>query len=151
MRSSVIGTVVSGILVILLLVVTPLYYIGIVEWAKAENEVIADTRNLIDEVIDTRVLTDDMMADYNLSLAAKSNYYRATITREVKVVNPDPLNPGKTHTNYMVVDDITNWNKGDLITVKVEQVGTNYFRTISRAMLGLDIQSNDIQMTGRVR
>ena len=63
MRSSVPGMVIGLILVVCMLIVSPLYYVSIIEWAKAESEIMSDTSNLIDKVIDTRVL-------YLIALAA---------------------------------------------------------------------------------
>lgn len=151
MRNAIIGTVICFILAVVCLVVTPMYYIGIIEWARSESEVLSDARNLIDEVIDTRRLTEDMLADFDLALAAKSSYYRATITREVKVINPDPANPGQTYTNYIVMDKMDEWTQGDLIIVDIENIGTNIFRSMARIMLGMNIMDSDIRLVGRVR
>lgn len=151
MIKDIIGTVMSIILVFLMLMVTPLYYIGIIQWASSESAARAYTRNLVDEVIDTRELKVETLQDYNLSMASLSDYYNTTVMRQVKVVNPDPLNPGQTYSSYQVVDDIYNYNQGDLIVVKVEPLGKNMFQIIARSMLGLSMSPNGFTFPGRVR
>lgn len=151
MKSSIIGTVLSIFLVVLLLIVTPMYYISIVQWARAENEMMSEVSELIDKVIDTRVLTTDMLADFNLSLAAKPLNYRATITRESMVVNPDPNNPGKTYSTYVITDNIAEWKQGDIITITVEMFGESMFTVISSRLLGLRTSKDTFTLSGRVR
>lgn len=160
MKSAPLSVVLTIILIILALVVTPIYYIGIMEWARSEYAVMTECRNLVDKVIDSRVLTDDMKEDFELALAAQPNTYSWTIYREVKVVNPDPADPadpaipgdvGGTYTSYQVVDDDSIYNQGDLITIKVEPVGNNFIRTMSMKMLGFTYSPNSYTFTGRVR
>ena len=151
MRSSVPGMVIGLILVVCMLIVSPLYYVSIIEWAKAESEIMSDTSNLIDKVIDTRVLTDDMLADYNIAVAAKAIKYRTTIIRETKIVNPDPLNPGNTYTTYVLVDDLSTWEQGDIITITVEPIGESIYSRVSKSMLGLSVDSDGFTRSGRVR
>lgn len=151
MRQSVIGQVLLIILTVLNCIVMPIFNIGNHIWDATQHQMVTDTRNFIDEVIDTREITDVMMEDYNLRIAAKSSYYTVDIYREVRVINPDPANPGKTKTNYLMVEDNRHYNQGDLITVRVETVGLNLFQTISRSMLGISAYSDVIQHTGRVR
>lgn len=151
MKSSVVGMTVALIILVMLEVVTPFYYIGIIQWARSENEMMSDVTSLVDKVIDTRQLTDDMLADFNLALAAKPLNYTATITRETRVVNPDPQNPGKTYTTYVLADDISQWYQGDIITVHVETFGESIYTVISNRIMGLGTGQNSFQVSGRVR
>ena len=151
MIKDVLGSIFSFIMIILMLVITPIYYVGIIQWARSEAVVNIETRNLIDEVIDTRFLIDDTLKDYNLSIAALPMNYVITISRKVKVINPDPLNPGSTYTTYVVVDDISKYEQGDFIVVNLEPVGNNLFQIISKSLMGLSIPSNSFTLAGRVR
>lgn len=151
MLKDVLGSIFSFIMIILMLVITPIYYVGIIQWARSEAVVNIETRNLIDEVIDTRFLIDDTLKDYNLSIAALPMNYVITISRKVKVINPDPLNPGSTYTTYVVVDDISKYEQGDFIIVNLEPVGNNLFQIISKSLMGLSIPSNSFTLAGRVR
>lgn len=151
MKSSVVGIVFSIFLVVLLLVITPMYYISIVQWARSENEMMSEVSELIDKVIDTKILTTDMIADFNLSLAAKPLNYRATIARESMVVNPDPNNLGQTYSTYVITDNISEWKQGDIITITVEMIGESMFTTISSRILGLCTNKDTFTLAGRVR
>lgn len=151
MLKDVLGSIFSFIMIIIMLVITPIYYVGIIQWARSEAVVNIETRNLIDEVIDTRFLIDDTLKDYNLSIAALPMNYVITISRKVKVINPDPLNPGSTYTTYVVVDDISKYEQGDFIVVNLEPVGNNLFQIISKSLMGLSIPSNSFTLAGRVR
>lgn len=151
MKMSIPGLVIGIVLTVLLLVVTPIYYTGIVQWAKSENMMMSDVIELVDKVGDTRILTKDMLADFNLALASKPLNYTYKITRETRVVNPDPVNPGSTYTSYVPVDDISTWEQGDLITVRVEPLGESTFSTIALRLFGFTTSRDAFQITRRVR
>lgn len=151
MKTSIPGAVLLMLLTVLCLIVTPLYYISIIQYAKAENEMMSDVANVIDKVIDTRELTEDMLADLNIALAAKPMNYTLTITRETIVTNPDPSNPGSTYSVYVVADDIYNYRQGDIITIRVEMFGESMMTQIASKLLGLHLADYDYQIAGRVR
>ena len=148
---NVISSVLSVIAIALLLFVTPQYYTGIIQWSKAQSEAIAYTRELIDTVIDTRQLTDDVLNDYTLNMASTTEYYKFTITRKVKCVMPDPKTPGQTYSTYINADDISQYNQGDRIIVEVEPVGVNTAQMISSSILGTSDISAGFRLAGRVR
>ena len=151
MKGGYIGSIIGIFIMIIISVVTPMYYIGIIEWARDETEAIYDARQFIDTVIDTRVVTDDMLADLNLAMAAKSTSFSAKIIRERQLVNPDPAKPGETYTSYVVTDDIYNWKAGDRITIELTTVGGNAFLNVAKSFLGFMIPQDEIILSGRVR
>jgi len=147
----VVGSVLAIFLGFILLLVTPMYYFSIIQWAKAETVALTAARNLIDEVIDTKEMDDAALATFNMELAALSGYYTATVTRQVKVVNPDPLNPGETYTTYMTVDNNKEYDQGDFIIIEIEPLGVNISQTIARTLMGFQIPDNGVTLAGRVR
>ena len=151
MKTSIPGMVFMMLLAALCLIITPIYYISIIQYAKAEKEMMSDGAGVVDRVIDTRVLTDDMIADLNLALAAKPMNYTLAITRETRVTNPDPNNPGSTYTVYVVADDIHNYKQGDIITIRVEMFGESMMTQIAGKLLGMQLAKYDFQVSGRVR
>ena len=151
MIKDAVGGVISLMLAFIFLCFMPLYYTGVIQWARSESEALAATRNLIDEVIDTRQLLNDTLADYNLTIAGLPDYYTTTITRQVKIINPDPLNAGQTYTTYVTVDDNSVYDQGDFIIVEVEPFGMNVFRTMARGLFGLSIPNDGFTLAGRVR
>jgi hypothetical protein len=147
----VVGSVFAIFLGFILLLVTPMYYFSIIQWAKAETVALTAARNLIDEVIDTKEMDDVALANFNMELAALSGYYTATVTRQVKVVNPDPLSPGETYTTYMMVDNNKEYDQGDFIIIEIEPLGVNISQTIARTLMGFQIPDNGVVLAGRVR
>lgn len=147
----VVSAVISIIAIFLMLGVTPLYYEGIIQWQKSQSQALAYTRAVVDEVIDTKELTDEAIKDYNLNMASLPNTYKVTISRQVKVVNPDPENAGKTHTTYVTVDDNKHYDQGDLIIVEVKPLSNNLAQQISLALLNLASPSSGFTIPGRVR
>ncbi len=147
----IVSSVLGIFLAFILLGVTPLYYVGVIQWAQAETQAIAYTTNLVDEVIDTKQLNDQTLAEYNLKMASLSTYYTFTIERQIKVVNPDPMNPGSTYTTYIVDDNIREYDTGDLIVVSVRPAGLSFAQTIADNILGLSVPKNGFTLPGRVR
>lgn len=147
----IISSVIGIFLAFLMLGITPLYYIGTIQWAQAETQAIAYTTNLVDEVIDTKRLNDQTLSEYNLNMASLSSYYTYTIERQIKVVNPDPLNAGSTYTSYITVDDNKEYETGDLIVVSVKPAGMSFAQSIADNILGLSVPRNGFTIPGRVR
>lgn len=147
----IVSSILGIFLAFIMLGVTPLYYVGLIQWAQAETQAIAYTTNLIDEVIDTKQLNDQTLSDYNLHMASLSSYYTFTIERQIKVVNPDPLNPGSTYTTYIVDDNVKEYDTGDLIVVSVKPVGLSFAQSVADSILGLSIPKNGFTLPGRVR
>lgn len=148
---NIVGNLLSVIAVFLLLYVTPLYYTGIVQWAKASSEALAYTRDLVDDVIDTRELTDDMLNDYAINMASTAEYYRYEIIRKEKCIMPDPVNAGQTYSTYIVVDDISKYNQGDKIIVRVDPVGSDMFQTLAVNIMHMTALKDGFVLPGRVR
>jgi len=151
MKTSVVGLVLCVFVVLMGVVVLPMYGMAVHQHLKSETEMMSEVAEFIDEVRDTRVLTDDMIADFNLALAAKTNNYTATITRRIKVTNPDPLNPGEVRSTYMVTDNISTWEQGDIIIVEVESFGQTPFSVITSRLMGLNVGNSEFRLAGRVR
>lgn len=147
----IISSILATILAVIMLGITPLYYVGIIQWTRSEIIALSETSNLIDEVIDTRELRESTLKEYNINLASTSEYYTAKITRQVRVINPDPLNKGKTYESYVTVDDISTFNQGDFIIVEVKAIGNGTAQVIAQSLLGLGLGDMDFTLAGRVR
>ena len=145
------STVLSVLIAFVLLCIIPIFYVSIIQYARSTVIVLSETRNLIDNVIDTRKLSEDDLADFQIGITSTNAYYNATIMRKVRVVNPDPNNPGKTYTTFVVVDDIYNYNQGDRIIVKVEPIGQSLYQVLARAFLQILVEDESFTLAGRVR
>lgn len=148
----IIGNVTTIIAVGILLVIMPMYYTGIIQWSRSSVQVLAYTRNVIDEVIDTRNLSQDTLDDFALNLSSLSEQYSYKITRKALIIEPVPDKPGETYSVYTVTDDITKYNQGDLIIIDVEQIGTNTSLNFVRMFIDVTAnEQNDFRLVGRVR
>lgn len=145
------GKVIGVILVFLMLGVTPLYFTSIIESARDQELIMNATQQLIDGVVDTGQLTQETLDSYYTTLATANGYYNATILHKIKMINPDPSNPGSTYTSYVAVDDIYSYERGDEIIVKVDTLGESYYQKITRSLLGLSVLKEGFSLAGRVR
>lgn len=68
-----------------------------------------------------------------------------------KVVNPDPKSPGDTYMTYVGSDDIYHWNQGDLLKVKVTEVGPTGLASFLYSVFGLNMAPVDFTLAGRIR
>ena len=72
MVKDIIGNVVSAIMIVVMLFVTPMYYVGIIQWARDESQALAWTRAVVDEIIDSKELVDSTLEEYNIKMASLS-------------------------------------------------------------------------------
>lgn len=147
---NMIASFLSIIMLFMLLCITPVYYWSIIDYAKTSTVLLASTRNVIDEVIDTRQLTDVTLEEFTLDLATVSGYYEADIVRKKMYINPGAA-PGKEYISYFVVDDNRVYDSGDKIQITVRPVADSYFEAISKTFMGLSLGSSKFTLVGRVR
>ena len=115
MKMSVPSTIVLVILLVAGLYVMPMYFVSIVQWRNDYENMYTYARELTDQIIDTRQFTETMEEDFNLAIASANNTFIGKVTREVKMVNPDPSNPGETYTSYMVIEQNREYKQGDFV------------------------------------
>ncbi len=157
MKQTVPSIVVLLIAIVVAIVITPVYYIGIIQWRNDQEICIVEARNLADKIIDTRQYTTEMESDFNLALATMHGTYTGEVKREIMMVNPDPNydssdpEASKTYTSYVVTDDLSHWNQGDYVTVTIKPVGHSLLQSISMRLLGAYYDTDPISFKGRVR
>lgn len=113
--------------------------------------IVAEVTNFVDEVTDTAVLDEKHVADLYLACSAYGPLVDVQILRYAKVVNPDPKNPGDTYMTYVGSDDIYSWNQGDLLKVKVTEVGPTGLASFLYSVFGLNMAPVDFTLAGRIR
>ena len=111
----------------------------------------AEVTNFVDEVTDTAVLDEKHVADLYLACSAYGPLVDVQILRYAKVVNPDPKSPGDTYMTYVGSDDIYHWNQGDLLKVKVTEVGPTGLASFLYSVFGLNMAPVDFTLAGRIR
>lgn len=115
------------------------------------RSIITDTTNFIDEVIDSRQITDAMIKEYNTRISSYGVTVDYDITHLKRSVNPDPLNPGEYYTSYVPVGESIPWEKGDRISVRVYTVGYSSAQTLAHKIIGLFIGELDRTLVARIR
>ena len=148
---SVFSTVMTIIIVFVEVTLVPMLYLGINAWSRDDFKAQRIASSLVDEIIDTRQLDEERLADFNLSVAELYGHYKGTVERQMEVIQPDPANPGKTYSVYLDVDDITQYNQGDLVIVTIENIGYNAAMAMACQLFNLPIYTEPIRFPARVR
>lgn len=151
MQFSIPGIVLAIAMYVMNFIIFPFYVIGCHSYIQSWHSMLNETRDFVDEVIDTREITDVMMEDFNFALSSHDVVYSATILRYVKTVNPDPNRVGETITSYTVVDDTKTYMTGDRITVICEPVTVGAYQSITRMLLHLPLDEQKVEKTARIR
>ena len=151
MPNDIPGKFIGILLAFVLTVVVPFVNTTVEQELLDRRSVIMDVTNFIDEVVDSRQITDAMLRELNTSLASYGTSVNYTVTHYRRTVNPDPLDTSKYYTNYVVVDSSEPWQKGDRISVRVESVANSLTETISHKLAGLFVPKLDRTITARIR
>ena len=144
--NKILGVVLCFILIIIMLV-----NVMVSDQLQARRSIVAEVTNFVDEVTDTAVLDEKHVADLYLACSAYGPLVDVQILRYAKVVNPDPKNPGDTYMTYVGSDDIYSWNQGDLLKVKVTEVGPTGLASFLYSVFGLNMAPVDFTLAGRIR
>ena len=59
--------------------------------------------------------------------------------------------PGETYLTYVASEDIYHWNRGDLLKVKVTEVGPTGLASFLYRVIGLNMAPVDFSLAGRIR
>lgn len=140
-----------GVVLCFLLTILMLSSVMVSDQVQARRSIVAEVTNFIDEVTDTGVLDEKHVADLYLGCSAYGPVVDVQVLRYVKVVNPDPQHPGETYTTYVGSENIYQWNQGDLIKVKVVEVGPSGLTTFLYRVFGLSMAPVDFSLAGRIR
>lgn len=153
MRQSVIGTVISIIVMFVSLIVLPTYFVGVINWRTDMNTCQTAARNFVDMVIDNGQITEKALSDLNLTIAGCSGDYSYEYYREEKIVNPVVGSDSEYVVTYVhtEVDTSTVWHPGDIVTIVITQQSPNLFQRLSNALLNTSYNNFDLRLSGMVR
>jgi len=113
------------------------------------RSVLNEMTNFIDKVTDNGRLTDTDLADFQLAISSYGMAMDATISRYMKVVNPDGA--GGTYTSYVFSDDISTWNTGDIMKVKVQAIDYTGAQRLQNRILRLTPAKFEQTLAGMIR
>lgn len=144
--NKILGVVLCFILIVLMLSAAMMS-----EQVQARRSIVAEVTNFVDEVTDTGVLDERHVADLYLACSAYGPITDVQILRYVKVVNPDPKEPGSTYMTYVASENIYQWNQGDILKVNVKEVGPTGLAGFLYRIFGLTMAPVDFTLAGRIR
>lgn len=151
MSNDIPGKFIGIILAFVLAVVVPFVNTTVEQEMLDRRCIVMDVTNFIDEVVDSRQITDAMKRELNTSLASYGTTVDYTITHYRRTVNPDPANPDSYYTNYVVVGDQEPWLKGDRIAVTIKTLGYSPTETIAHKLTGMFVPDLDRTIAARIR
>lgn len=145
------GKFIGILLAFVLTVVVPFVNTTVEQELLDRRSIVKDVTNFMDEVVDSRQITDAMLRELNTNIASYGTSVQYTITHYRRTVNPDPVKAGSYYTNYIVVDDDEPWLKGDRISVQVQSVSYSTTENISHKLAGIFVPELDRTFTARIR
>jgi hypothetical protein len=145
------GKVISLIICFIMLIAAPLTLVSVSEDMTSRRSVLNEVSNFIDEVVDTKTISDDRLADFNLGIASHGLLLNVTVKREKRVTNPDPDSEGKTYTRYLPVTNIYDYQTGDIVKVEIRQLGYNGRQRFIQRLTRLRTPPLNFSLAGRVR
>lgn len=154
MSKNFVGIIIQVILIIVGYVFMALYYVGLIDTSRAQTVLLNEAQLVIDKIADSKEITQADLDDYALAFASTSIPVKFTIIRKVKAVNPDPLSttiPKRTITTWIPTNNIQNWEQGDIVVIKVEQLGNSFSQDFAQRVLHAQISKVNFQLSKMVR
>lgn len=146
------GKFIGLILAFVLTVIMPFVTVTVENEMVDRRLIINDVTNFIDEVVDSRQVTDAMLDELNVNLASYGMTVDYEITRYARSVNADPLKSNADYyVTYVPQDDYRTFNKGDKISVHIYTVGYSSTETLSHRLTGMFVKDLEETITARIR
>ena len=146
-----IGKFVAIILLFFGLVITPFVNTAVTEENANRISMLYDITSFVDEVVDSRQITDDMLKSFNTRISSYGIPVDYEITREMLDIEPDPLNSGDYYPAYIVTESNRDFNQGDHITVHVYSSGNSMPMTLANRVANIYAGEVDIEISARIR
>lgn len=154
MSKNFIGTVILVAVVVAGFLFMPVYYMAQIDMARAQEELLNETQLFLDKVADTHKITEADLEDFTLAMAGTTVPVKFEIFREARQVNPDPASttvPKATYTSWVPTDQIYEYDNGDIVIIRVSQVGDNFYQSFSIRALGMYTPRVDFTLSRMVR
>ena len=154
MSKNVVGTIILTAVIIVGFLFMPFYYTAQIDMARSQEVLLNEVQLFIDKVADTHVITEEDLEDFTLAMASTTIPVKFEIFREARQVNPDPAShetPKATYTTWVPTDEIYNYDDGDIIIIRVSQIGENFYQSFSKRALGMYTPEVDFTLSRMVR
>lgn len=146
-----IGKFVALILLFIGLVVTPFVNTAVTEENANRISMLYDITSFVDEVVDSRQITDSMLKSFNTKISSYGIPVDYKITREMLDIEPDPLHTGEYYPAYIATDSNRSYNQGDHITIHVYSSGNSTPMTLANRVANIYAGEVDIEISARIR
>jgi hypothetical protein len=147
--SDFLNKLIGVVLAFILLAAAPLIITSLGNDLTMKRSVLNETTNFINKVTDNARISDLDLSNFYLGISAYGVSMDGIVQRYVKVVNPD--GNGGTYTTYTASDQLTSWNKGDIIKVTVKAIDYTGSQRIMNRIMHLSPPKYDVTMSGMVR
>ena len=152
MLKNFVGNIVILAVVVVGFLFMPIYYMAQIDMARSQEEILSEVQLFLDKVADTHVITEADLEDFTLAMSSTSIPVKFEVIREERQVNPDPASTtGGTHTTWVPSDDIYSYEEGDIIIVRITQIGKNFYQTFSFKGLGMYTPELNFTLSRMVR
>lgn len=123
-----------------------------VKLVTARHEMLNETNSFIDQVTDTGICTDATLQNYYLDMASHGYSVDVGVKRYEAVVNPVSQDTDKgTQVTYIPNSDISLYNQGDFVQVKVHFVSDSSMARIVYRVVHIFFPLSDFELSGMVR
>lgn len=145
------GKILGIILAFVLAIIVPFVTVTVSNEMLDRRLIITDVTNFIDEVVDSRNVTDGMIDELNVKLSQYGMSVDYEITRYKRSVNVDPKNKGDYAVTYIKDEVTATYNKGDKISVRVYTTSYSATEALSHKITGMFVKDLDTTITARIR
>lgn len=145
------GKVLGIIIAFVLTVIVPFINTTVEQEMLDRRSIVMDVCNFMDEVVDSRQISDSMVRELNTRISSYGMTVDYTITHYRQSVNPDPVKAGEYYSNYVVVDNTEEWQRGDRIEVHVYTLGYSTAESMAHKITGMFISDLDRTFVSRIR
>jgi hypothetical protein len=152
--SNYINTVISICLAFILLIIAPLTFVSISQFDTSKRLVHNDTVTFLDTMQDKAYVTGQDMSDYTLKVNSHGITLDVTMTAYTlassKDIDGNPITLKlMKYNDFDTLDkqDVRLFNKGDLVTIEVKEVGISGIRRLMYKILNLDMGPFDYSMS----
>ena len=152
MANDIPGKFIGLLLAFVLTVIMPFVTVTVENEMLDRRLIINDVANFIDEVVDSRSVTDSMIDDLNVKLASYGMSVDYDITHYQRSVNADPTSDNSDYyVTYVKVREDAEYHKGDKISVHVYTTSYSTTEALAHKLTGMFVKDLDKTITARVR
>ena len=107
--------------------------------------------DFVDGVVDSRQITNAELKEFNAKIQTYGMTMDYSVTREIRSVDPDPINQGKYIRTYIPTSEWKTYNQGDHIVLRVRAIGYSSSVGLAHSLIGMFVDDFDETIVARIR